>query len=241
LSFYEELLPDSSITMRDCLLGSSWARDLTENQLARVERETQIVRHSAGSIVCHQGAPAQHWIGVLDGMVKVTTVSRDGRPTTFIGVSSGGWLGEGSLLKREPRFYEVVTLRDSWIAFMPLETFDWLFETSLSFNHFLVRQLNARLGQFVGVVESFRIQSSTAQLAVCIAELVNPALCSSSSDVLRISQGEIARLCGLSRQVVNRALHELEGAGLVRVQYGSIHLLDIDGLHAFGRGLEPKN
>jgi len=232
-------MSSSSIEMRDRLRGTPWAKGLTAEQLMRVEDETQVAKYAAGAVVCQEGVPAQHWIGVLDGMVKVDTVSPDGRSTTFIGVSSGGWLGEGSLLKREPRPYEVVTLRDSWIALMPMKTFDWLFETSLPFNHFLVRQLNARLGQFVAVVESCRMQSTTAQVAVCVAELFNPTLCSVTSDALRISQEEIARLCGLSRQIANRALHELQAAGFVRMQYGSIHVLDVNGLHAFGRGVEP--
>jgi len=224
--------------MRARLLEAPWARDLDPEQLARVERATQVLRYPAGAVVCLEGEPAQHWVGVLEGLVKVDTVSADGRGTTFIGVSSGGWLGEGALLKRELRPYGVLTLRDSWIALMPFETFDWLFETSLPFNHFLVRQLNARLGQFVAVVESCRTQSSSAQVAVCVAELFNPALCSASSNVLRISQEEIARLCGLSRQVANRALHELEAAGLLRINYGTIRVLDLGGLHAFGRGVE---
>lgn len=190
-----------------------------------------------GCVICPEGVSAQHWVGVLDGMVKVDTVSGDGRGTTLIGVSSGGWLGEGALLKHETRPYEVIALRDSWIALMPAATFDWLFDTSLEFNHFLVRQLNARLGQFVAIVESYRIQTTTAQVAVCVAELFNPSLCSVSSDELRISQGEIARLCGLSRQVASRALHELEHAGFLQMQYGAIRVLNLPGLHAYGRGL----
>jgi len=230
----------SSLALRDRLLAAPWAKHLTAKQLLRVEAETQVIKYTAGSVVFREGEPAEHWLGVLDGMVKVDTVSADGRSTTFIGVSSGGWLGEGSMLKRELRPYEVVTLRDSWIALMPVKTFDWLFETSLAFNHFLVRQLNARLGQFVAVVESCRMQSTTSQVAVCVAELFNPTLCSVTSDALRISQEEIARLCGLSRQIANRALHELQAAGFVRMQYGSIHVLDVDGLHAFGRGVVPR-
>jgi len=122
----------------------------------------------------------------------------------------------------------------------PFQTFDWLYETSLGFNHFLVHQLNARLGQFIALVETGRIQSTTAQVAFCVAQLLNPALCSATSDVLHISQDEIARLCGLSRQIANRALHALQLAGLVRTQYGAIQVLDIDGLHAFGKGVKPK-
>jgi CRP-like cAMP-binding protein len=186
----------SAIDMRKRLLDAAWARGLTEAQLTRVDRETQVAQFTAGSVVCREGVPAQHWVGVLDGMVKVDSVTPDGRSTTFIGVSSGGWLGEGSLLKREIRPYEVVTLRDSWIALMPLQTFDWLYETSLGFNHFLVHQLNARLGQFVALVETGRIQTTTARVALCIAQLLDPALCSATSNVLHISQEEVARLCG---------------------------------------------
>jgi len=235
-------LSSDVLEMRDRLLQAPWAKHLTEEQVLRVQRDTDVVKYAAGTVVSRKDVPAQHWIGVLDGMVKVDTVLPDGRCTTFIGVSSGGWLGEGSLLKRELRPYEVVALRDSWIALLPIKTFDWLFETSLPFNHFLVRQLNARLGQFVAVVESCRIQSTTAQVALCVAELFNPTLCSAASDALHISQEEIARLCGLSRQVANRALHELRGAGFVRMQYGSIRVLDVAGLHAFGRGgtLRPE-
>lgn len=230
----------SALEMRDRLREAPWARHLTAEQWARVDAETQVVQYAAGTVVSREGARAQHWVGVLDGMVKVDTVSADGRGTTFIGVSSGGWLGEGSILKRELRPYEVIALRDSWIALMPTRTFDWLFETSLAFNHFLVHQLNARLGQFVAVVESHRMQSTTAQVAVCVAELFNPALCSVTSDALYLSQEEIARLCGLSRQTANRALHELQAAGFVRIQYGTIHVLDVEGLLALGRGASSR-
>lgn len=224
--------------MRERLLDAPWARGLTGLQLARVDRETQVVHFAAGSVVCREGIAAVHWVGVLDGMVKVDTVTPDGRSTTFIGVSTGGWLGEGSLLKREIRRYEVVTLRDSWVALMPLQTFDWLHETSLGFNHFLVRQLNARLGQFVALVQTGRNQSTTAQVALCLAQLLDPTLCSATSNVLRISQEEVARLCGLSRQIANRALHALQEAGLVRVQYGAIEVLNVDGLQDYRKGVE---
>ena len=222
----------------DFLRGAAWARELEPEQLSRVVRETREQHFASGSIVCREGVPAEHWIGVIEGMVKVDTVARDGRSTSFIGVSAGGWLGEGSLLKREQRPYEVVALRDSRIALMPLATFDWLYLNSLPFNHFLVRQLNARLGQFVALVESCRMQTTTGQVAICLAELVNPALCPASSGLLRISQEEIARLCGLSRPIINRALHRLQEEGYVRVQYGSIDVKDVPGLHAFAKNAD---
>jgi CRP/FNR family transcriptional regulator, cyclic AMP receptor protein len=222
--------------MRLLLREAPWARELTPEQLDQVERETREHEFPAGAVVCRKGEPAEHWVGVVGGMVKVDTVSIDGRTTTFIGVSSGGWLGEGSLLKRERRPYEVVALRDSQIAFMPLKTFEWLYQTSLPFNHFLIRQLNTRLGQFVSLVETYRMQTTAKQVAISLAELCNPELSPQASDVLRISQEEIARLCGLSRAITNRALHELQAAGLVRINYGGIQVLDVPGLRAYAQG-----
>jgi CRP-like cAMP-binding protein len=218
------------------LCNAAWARELTSEQLDRAERETREHRFPAGSVICAEGQPAQHWVGVMDGMVKVDTVAADGRSTTFIGVTAGGWLGEGSLLKHELRPYEVVALSDSRIALMPLETFEWLYRTSLPFNHFLIHQLNARLGQFVALVESFRMQTTVGQVAIALAELFNPALCPLPSEVVKITQGEIAGLCGLSRVSTNRALHELQEAGLVRIHYGGIQVLSVSGLHAYARG-----
>lgn len=225
--------------VRHRLLAAPWAAVLEPEQCRRVERETEIARHAAGTVICREGEPARHWVGVLDGLVKVDTVGADGRGTTFVGVASGGWVGEGSLLKHEARPYEVVALVDSWVARVPLATFEWLFQTSLPFNHFLVRQLNARLGQFVGLVQSCRMHGTTTQVAVCLSALFDPALCPGANGALRISQEEVARLCGLSRQVAGRALHELAEAGLLRMHYGSIAVTDIEGLSGFGRGPVP--
>lgn len=226
--------PDSH--PRDLLAQAPWVSSLTPQEWHQAERETVVSHFEAGAVVCASGLPARHWIGVLDGMVKVNTASADGRFTTLSGISSGGWLGEGSMLKHERRPYEVVTLRDSWLALMPAATFDRLCATSLGFNQFLVRQLNARLGQFLAVVESQRIHTTTSQVAVCLWELVNPALCGPVRGPLRLSQEDFAKLCGLSRQVAARALHDLEGAGLVSLRYGGIEVLDAEGLQAWCRG-----
>lgn len=225
------------------LRSAVWARGLSAEQMRRVEQETQERVYRAGAVLCHKNAPATHWIGVVEGMVKVDNVAADGRSTTFIGVSEGGWLGEGSLLKGEARPYEVVALRDCRVALMPALTFHHLVDTSLTFNRFLIDQLNARLGQFVALVESYRMHDVASRVACCLAELFNPQLNPLTNHMLQISQEEIGRLAGLSRQIAHRALHELEDAGLVQVRYGSVDVCDVDGLrryvHERGAGAPP--
>ena len=114
---------------------------------------------------------------------------------------------------------------------MPRRTFIWLYETSLSFNHFLISQLNARLSQFISVVERARMGDTSAQVAFGLASLFNPLLNPSSDRKVRISQEELGKLCGLSRQIVSSGLHRLQQAGLIAVEYGQIRVIDIAGLN----------
>jgi CRP-like cAMP-binding protein len=165
-------------------------------------------------------------------MLKVETVSTEGRSTTFAGVPSGAWFGEGAVLKGEPRPYAVVAIRDSSVAFLPRATFQWLLDESRPFSRWLIDQLNARLGPYVALIENLRFEEATGRVAYCLAEMFNPQLYPTTQTQLAISQDEVAKLSGLSRQNTNRALHVLEHAGLVRMRYGLIEVLDLPGLQS---------
>ena len=117
-----------------------WAADLSPEQRERVRRAMFVHEYSQGDYVCHKGDIAEHWMGVLEGIVKITTVSPSGKSVTFTGVPTGGWFGEGAVLKSEIRKYDVMALRRSTIAFLPRDTFQWLLDTSLPFTRFLLHQ-----------------------------------------------------------------------------------------------------
>jgi len=161
-------------------------------------------------------------------------VSRGGKAASFAGLTAGAWFGEGSVLKNEARRYDVVALRDTRIASMDRSTFLWLFENSVTFNRFLVRQLNERLGQFIGLLEYDRTLDATARLARSIASLFNPILYPDLTPHLEITQQEIGAFSGISRQNANQCLKRLEREGLLRLEYGGVTIVDLDGLRSYG-------
>jgi CRP-like cAMP-binding protein len=108
-----------------------------------------------------------------------------------------------------------------------------LLDSSVAFNRFLLLQLNERLGQFIGMVEHGRLLGPDARLARSLAGLFNTTLYPSIGPALPLSQEEMGQLVGLSRQRVNQALKALEQAGLLRVDYGGITVLDLEGLRNF--------
>ncbi len=218
----------------DDLLGlSPWMRQLDASQHDRMRQDIVERQVACGGFVCRKGEPVEHWIGVIEGLVKISSVSSGGKAVTFTGVAAGGWFGEGSMLKDEPRRYDGVALRDSRIAYLPHATFQWLLDTSIAFNRYLLIQLNERLGQFIGTVEIDRLLGADARVARCLAQLFNPLLYPGLGRKLEISQGEIGYLTGLSRQRVNQALRRLEDNGLLKIDYGAVTVLSVDGLRGF--------
>jgi CRP-like cAMP-binding protein len=221
-------------SLAELLRASLWTRSLTRAQLDRVEAETVVRDFPAGAYVCRKGEPVEHWIGVVDGLVKMTSVNSQGKTTTFTGVTSGGWFGEGSLLKDPTRRYDIEALRSSRMALMPRATFQWLLDTDIGFNRFLLMQLNERLSQFIAMVEYERLLGPDARVARSLAALFNPLLYPEQATHVQISQEEVGYLSGVSRQRVNQALQVLEKAGLLKVDYGRIRIVDLAGLRAFG-------
>ncbi|HVG03627.1 MAG TPA: Crp/Fnr family transcriptional regulator [Burkholderiaceae bacterium] len=218
----------------EMLSASAWWTGLDGAQRRRATLEVEERRFTGGSVVMRRGETVEAWTGVIEGLVKMSSVSAAGKSVTFTGVGAGGWFGEGSLLKNEARKYDIVALRDTRMAWMPRATFDWLLSTSIAFNRFLLMQLNERLGQFIGMVEYERMLEPDARVARCLAEMFNPLLYPGHRDQLEISQEEIGYLSGVSRQRVNQALQVLARAKLVQIEYGSVRIVDLAALRRYG-------
>ena len=218
-----------AITLLDMIRAAAWAQSLTDEQMARVEVDVIERVVPAGGYVCRKGESVDYWVGVIDGLLKMSCVSPEGKAITFTGVLGGSWFGEGSLLKTAPRQYDVIALRDTRLALMPRATFHWLLDSSIGFNRFVMTLLNERLGMFISLVEFDRMLDTTARLARCLAALFNPHLNPGISPKLQISQEEIGYLCGASRQRVNGSLKVLEEAGLVKGEDGGNTVLGLGG------------
>lgn len=221
-------------------LAAAWFRMLDNEQRARVERDVSVQHVQAGTIIERKGELAQAWIGVLSGLVKVSVGNAEGKVASLTGVPAGGWIGEGSLLKREVRKYDVVALRDSVVARLPASTFEWLLDSSIPFNRYLLHQLNERVAQFIGKAEYDRLLDPDARVARCLAELFNPLLYPGMGMRLAITQEEVGYLARVSRQRANQALRKLEGAGLLKVEYGAVRVMDLDGLKHYGAITPPS-
>jgi CRP-like cAMP-binding protein len=207
-----------------------WWSTLDGPERSRVADDLQVADAEPGEVLCRIGRPATLWLGVVEGLLKMSNDSAQGAPVTFTGIPSGAWFGEGTLLKRESYRYNIETLRASVVAGIPIDTFEWLLERSLPFNRYLMNQLNERLSQFIAAREIDRLTDPDTRVARSLGALFHPVLYPGVGQLLRITQQELGYLVGLSRQRVNEALTRLSARGWIRVEYGGVRVLDLAAL-----------
>lgn len=207
-----------------------WLTGLDAHEREVAEAHLKVAQVATGELLCRVGRPATYWFGVIDGLLKMSSDTAHGVPITFTGVPPGGWFGEGTVIKREAYRYNIQALRKSMVAGLEVETFHWLLDRSIPFNRFITQQLNERLGQFIGAREIDRMNDPDARVARSLAALFHPVLYPGVGSLLRITQQELGYLVGLSRQRVNEALSALQAIGLIRVEYGGVSVLDLEGL-----------
>ncbi len=233
-------LPEPSPTLETMLRDSLWAPALNRHEMDEVLAHAFERRVPAGGYAIRRGEPAELWIGVIEGLVKMSVSLPDGRLSTFTGVTAGGWAGEGSLLKPGQWRYDGVAVRDTRLACVPRHVFERLVSTSLPFNRFLLSQLNARLSLFIGLAEFDRLLGPEARVARCLASLFDPDLYPQASSFVALSQEEIGLLSAVSRQRANEALQVLERAGLLRIDFGGVTVLDLAALRGYSGSSKPR-
>ena len=215
------------------LAGIPWLTALSGEARARAVADLQVVRAEPGELICRVGRPAVYWLGLVDGLLKMSNDSASGMPLTFTGMPPGGWFGEGTVLKHEQYRYNIQALRSSLVAGITVATFDWLLDHSIGFNRFVMNQLNERLGQFIAAREIDRLTHPDEKVARNLAALFHPVLYPGVGTLLRITQQELGYLVGLSRQRVNQALRALQAADVIAIEYGGVRVLDLEGLRGY--------
>jgi len=221
--------------LEDFLCACSWFQLLPTLAQDRVLVDCYERSYETRSLVASRGEVARSWVGVIDGLLKVDSQNASGRTVMFCAVPRGAWIGEGSVIKKECRRYELVALRPTVVAHMPRATFMWLLEISTDFSRLIIDHLNERVGQFLATVELLRIDLPAVRVAAAVCNLFNPVLCPNASLLLNISQEEIGELAGLSRATTNIALKRLVELGLVSLEYGALMVLNLEALREFGQ------
>lgn len=212
-----------------------WLECLEPDELSRVHQDLTIKQIAKNEYVCRKGEKPEFWYGVISGLIKATNVSHGGKSITYMAIPSGSWFGESPLVRKEMlRSYDAIAMRDSVLICLPKDTFHWLLDKNINFNHYIINQINERLFHFISMIESERFLDTNSRVAKIISGLFNQHLYPGQSTALKLSQEEVGFLTGLSRQRTNMALKKLEALGYIKISYGEVEVSDLESLKKMG-------
>lgn len=163
---------------------------------------------------------------LVSGVVRVYKVGETGREITLYRFGSGESciLTANAILTRQ-MFSAIATVEKEAEAIMiPADVFrDWVqrFDYWRSFVFTLLSQRLMNVMEIVDEVTFRRMDSRLAALLVKRAKVQNPVM---------MTHQEIASELGSSREVISRLLETIAGHGIIRVERGAIHVLDVGEL-----------
>lgn len=214
------------------LENEHWFRSLTPDLRVHVLNTSRQKSFRPCSIVAETGEPSLYWYGLMSGFMHMYVSAPDGSETTLYCVTEGEWAGEGSLLKKEIRKYDLRAMTPVSVLLVPAATFEELRNASIPFNHFISELMNKRMGLFVRMLAASRLSGAEMQFASALLMLTKHE--SQLLPQVEIPQHEIALVAGLSRQSINSAIASFTRKNILRRDTQSSALIvDAKRLHEY--------
>jgi CRP/FNR family transcriptional regulator len=212
----------------------SYLGTLPAAEQAALARRCRLRAVRRGEIVFEEGAPASGlWI-VLSGRVKLVRMSARGREQVLHTESAGATLAEVPLFDGGGYVASAMAVDDARLLFVPREALLDLCRRRPAVALGVIAVLARRLRGFAALIEDLALRDVTARVA---RWLLTEMRQSGGGDLrLQGTREEIAARLGTVRELVSRALSQLEGRGLLEVRGRQVRVREPAGLAAAARG-----
>ncbi|NND75750.1 MAG: Crp/Fnr family transcriptional regulator [Ilumatobacter sp.] len=188
-------------------------------------------RYRRGDTVFHEGDPAGpfHLLDIGRVAVRLTTLLGD--VSTIDILQPGDTFGEQTLIHGAgDRSATVVALDRVETLTLDAATFDELGARNPAVQRFLLMVLSNRLRATSHQLLEARFLSAEQRLAHCLSRLAH-MFADESTDVIPLTQTDIASMTGVTRSTVNRLLHQAAADGTIEIARGRLRVLDAARLH----------
>ncbi len=171
---------------------------------------------------------------VLEGMIKVSSTSPDGREAILSFLHPGQWFGELSLFDGMSRENDFVSVGSSEILVIEIEAMQQILKDAEMACQ-IARLLASRIRMLVALAEGFTLCASLARTArrlVMLAYDDEREEGGKHRECLDVSQDALASMLGMTRQSVASQLKLLAECGAIEQAYGRVKIISMAALKA---------
>jgi CRP-like cAMP-binding protein len=216
-------------------------RELPDEELDTLARQVVRREYARNEMIFSQGDRGDGLYVLSAGHVGISRQSPHGDELIIAVSEPGEYFGELALFDDEPRSATAIAIDDCAVLFLSrsafrsfLEAHPWAVLTCLQF---VVRQLR-RCTDLVDELALLDVRSRLARRLIRLSEqgvVDSPGEAPRSS--FRITQQHLANMTGATRESVNKHLNSFVDEGIIRLERGHIHILDMDRLERCSVGL----
>lgn len=221
-----------TVQIEQILGGVELFRGSAPEELAKLAARCRILKVPARRTMFTRGDPGDRLYIVASGLVRIGSMSPEGRPVTYGLIRPGEVFGEIAVLDGGPRTADAIVMEASELIVLDRRDLMAFLDRSPSHYSRLLNILCQRVRTADELIEDLFFLAATNRLAKHLLMLGNALGESSGGEMtLKISQQEIADHIGISRERVNKLLASWEQTGLVALWRGRITLKNIEALN----------
>lgn len=207
---------------------------LGQEELAHVAALTVERHYDRGDLILLEGDLGGALQYVHSGLVKVYKTSPAGKDQVLRLIAAGNTFNDVPALDGGPNPASAAALEPSTIYVISRAELRKLILTRPEVAEAVVKTLANALRHLVSLVEDLSLRHVTARVAKMLLD--QEASARQGQYVYRMTQQEMAALAGTAREVVGRALKELEAAGAIEMRQGRAVVVDPERLRTLSSG-----
>lgn len=203
--------------------------DLNEDELGHIADKMVAKHFENGNYIFLEDSEGEQCFFVLEGSVKVTRLSKDGREVILAMLNEGDFFGEMSLLDGESRSANVIALEKTKVLTLDRNDFIAVVNDYPQIAVQLLKELARRLRKSDRQIASLSLSDAEKRIALCIIRFADEQGVIQNGKVSIPKtpiQQDIANMAGTSRETVSRAMGLLEKEDLIERNGRELIILD---------------
>ncbi len=219
----------------------SYFASLPANELRHLAGRCTERTLAAGTTVFEEGQPCRGLLIVADGLVEIRQISVRGREQVFHTEGPGATLGEGPLFDGGGYIASAVAVEPTRLLFLPRAEVLRLCRRRPQVAVAMLRTMARRVRHFAGIVSDLAFRPVTERLARYLDAAAGAPVKPGAAVDLTLTQAQLAARLGTVRELVARALSQLEASQIIARKRSRIIVRDPTRLAALARGAEARS
>jgi len=215
-------------------------RDLVAVEKDALLARARLRRFDAGETIFLMGSPGDSMMAVLNGNVRISVTSADGREIVLAILYENEVFGEIAMLDGKERTADARALTPCTLAILERREVLAFLERHPGSWQRLVEVLCERLRNTDQQIAEVALLQLPVRLAKALLRMSNPDPIQARGrrdPTIQLSQRELGNFVGAARESVNKCLRDWQRAGIVRIESSLITISDRDTLEELaGRG-----